>query len=110
MTKMTRQFFLGFKVLEDFGKNSSRFDDSNWMNVVSKMTQEDLKNFPCAVRLPIIKDYIKDLVVGFQKYLMKETEKDMEKARKKIRIFLIADWIMNVMFFAVVWWIFTKVF
>jgi hypothetical protein len=110
MMKLTRQIFVGFKVITDFCKHSIKYDDQNLCQVVSTMTEEDSKIFPCAIRYPIVRDYMKDVVVGMQKFLMKETEEDLRRAKRKMKIFFVVDWIMNAIVFGAVYCISTKVF
>jgi hypothetical protein len=110
MMKLTRQFFVGFKVIADFCKHSVKYDDKNLMQVLSMMTDEDLKIFPCAIRVPIIIEYMNDVVIGMQKYLMKETEEDLRKARRKMKVFFVVDWIMNAIVIGAVYCVFKKVF
>jgi hypothetical protein len=111
LLSLTRQCIVGFSVLSDFAKEGFiEYDDKNLTQIVSTMTDEDLKIFPCAIRLPIVNEYNRNIVIGMQKYLMKETEEDLRKARKKMKVFFVIDWIMNAVIIGVVYWMIMKIF
>jgi hypothetical protein len=104
LLSLTRQSIIGFSVLSDFAKGGIEYDDKNLSQVVSTMTEEDSKIFPCTIRLPIVNDFNKNVVLGMQKYLMKETKKDLKKARRKMRILIVVDWIMNAVLIGAAYW------
>jgi hypothetical protein len=110
LLSLTRQSIIGFGVLSDFSKSGIEYDDRNLRQIVSTMTREDSQIFPCAIRLPIVINYLRNVVIGMQKYLMKETEEDLRRARRKMRISIVVDWIMNAIVIGAIYCIFTKVF
>lgn len=110
MLKLTRQSFVGFKVISAFTQHHVKYGDENLVEVYAKMTDGDRENFPCDERLPsVIQDYLRDIVKGMQKYLMRESEEDLRRSRMKIKAFLFADWIMNLIFFSFAFWLVLKV-
>jgi hypothetical protein len=104
IVSIIRKSFCTFKVLGVFS-SLVKYDDTNLVLLFSKMTKEDQINFPCAVRLPMRDEYLKNLVIGMNKYLMKETNEDLNEAKKKVRIFLIVDYFLDAVFCASIYFV-----
>lgn len=95
--KITREGFFGIHVISIFGKNI-KYDDKNLVDMLSSMTAEDRKIFPCSERCPLIFDYLRDSVKGLQTYALNGTEQDCIDSKKRMKMFLIADYILSALF------------
>lgn len=107
--KLTRQSFVGFSVISVF-ENFVNYDDKNLMEIYSSMTEEDRKIFPCSVRRSPVIDYAKHMVMGMQKYMMKETEADSRNAKGKMKLLLIVDYLLTAVCSFGIYKIFSMIF
>ena len=107
--KLTRQSFVGFSVISVF-ENLIKYDEKNLTEMFSSMTEEDHEIFPCSQRKSPVIDYAKHMVIGMQKYLMKETENDSRNAKRKMKFLIIIDYFLTVVFSFVIYKIFSIFF
>lgn len=96
-------------LLEKFIFTEWKFDNSRTLEMHETLSSEDKKQFTLDVRPLNWEDYFADLTQGVRQYLSKEHPRNLEKARKKDKILMVAHLVLQAVLLSFVWWI-TKSF
>lgn len=90
--KIYSKIYYHLGLYEYFMKNHWEFSDENMKKVHSKMSQTDHDIFPCEVRRSPeeAEKYALDSYLGLKKFILKDTDEDLDQARRKYMIIKIA--------------------
>jgi alcohol-forming fatty acyl-CoA reductase len=78
------------QMLSYFAERMWKFNDDNKLKVYQLMSPEDLQLFPCHARNDEYEKMYDETLIGFSKYVFKQTEEDLLEARRKYKILYVA--------------------
>lgn len=85
MMRLYQRIHKAVNTLKFFTMHEWKFDMTNTLSLMEKMSPEDLKMFNFDIRSLVWHEYMSNYVLGIRKYLMKEEESTLPDARKKLR-------------------------
>lgn len=90
-------------VLRTFYTTEWTFDNSALDKIHKKMTKLELERYG-TVELDF-EEYCKNCVLGIRKYLMKQREEDIPRARRRAKFYLLADNVLKMALLAYVFYL-----
>ena len=101
LQKLLRDCFYFSTAFNFFTKDPFIFDNQNLMLLHKNMTKEDHMNFPsCFPGLHDFDSFMGDTINGIRKFNLKEDEKDLVEAKKKLKLLFIIDFLLGFIFLA----------
>jgi alcohol-forming fatty acyl-CoA reductase len=90
------------EILQPFYTTEWTFDTSTLEEVHEKMNQLELERYG-TLKFDLY-DYGKNCVLGIRKYLMKQKDEDIPKARRRAKFYLLADNVLKMIFWAYIFY------
>ena len=84
MVKMTQKMHRAFTVLEHFTTKEWCFHNDNYYQIYDQLSEEDQKTYFSDVRKIDWRKYAESLYLGTRRYLLKEDDSTVEKARQRL--------------------------
>lgn len=94
LQKVTRDIYYFLNILYFFGKPFV-FESKNALKLYEEMTAGDEHFFPCNKGIYEVEEFVQSMVMGMRKFYLKETDKDLEAARRKLKILYIIDYTIS---------------
>ncbi|XP_022823966.1 fatty acyl-CoA reductase wat-like [Spodoptera litura] len=97
-TKVYEKIYKVSKVFGYFMTNEWHFKDDNLVAMINRMSDEDKAIYNCDVNSINYKEYLKRMIVGLRKYIVKDGLVDSEKAYVKQKRLYYANWIFMILY------------
>ncbi|KAI4502948.1 hypothetical protein M0802_001992 [Mischocyttarus mexicanus] len=110
LLRMHRNINKSLGRLEKFIFTEWKFNNPNYMNLNNSLTKNDQIDFYLNIKTLAWDDYFLDLVIGCRKYLSKEPNETIEKARLKQKKLLMAHIILQGLLLGFTWWVLKLIF
>lgn len=110
LLRMHRNINKSLDRLEKFIFTEWKFHNPNYMNLSNSLTKEDEEDFYLNIKTLVWDDYFLDLVIGCRKYLSKESNETIDKARLKQKKLQMAHVAFQVLLYGFIWWFLKFIF
>lgn len=109
LMKIYGKIFHANNLYEIFAQYIWKFSDDNLQELYSKMNEKDLKDFPCISTEDEVEEMIVNAMNGIRKYVLKESDDDLPAARRRLKLFQVAHYVLLMLIYgSLAYWILPK--
>lgn len=88
--KVSREVYFRINVFYNYDVTFT-FDNHNIIKIEELMTDGDRIHFPCTMKSKDFEQFVTDTIQGLRVYFLRETDQDLEAARKKLQKLYVLD-------------------
>jgi fatty acyl-CoA reductase len=104
MVKVTLKMHRAFTVLEHFTNKEWCFHNDNYLEIHDLLSPQDQKTFSSDIRTIDWRQYAKDVYMGTRRYLLKEDDNNIEKAKRRLLFIRCFYTLFQIIILALFWY------
>jgi len=104
MVKVTFKMHRAFTVLEHFTNKEWYFHNENYLEIYNLLSTDDQERFNSDIRKVDWRHYAKSVYMGTRRYLLKEDDSNIEKAKKRLLFIRVSYFLFQVFLFALLFY------
>lgn len=104
MVKLTFKMHRAFTVLEHFTNKEWCFHNNNYIEIHDQLSPEDQQAFFSDIRRIDWRQYAKGVYMGTRRYLLKEDDSNIEKAKNRLLLIRVTYFLFQLVFWALLWY------